>query len=252
MIETTSCWECGQGGVPSLFPVPSTTQRGILTECPNGHKLAIVLQASGWARLFERGLKRLVLGDTRDAILDAYTAFEMYLSDVPARVRYDREKGASPAALREELKPATARSECAIGAARAAASLATGKPAITWSEKDTTAVRNRAIHAGAYPSEEEAEKLCLEVGRVILAFEDALDALPCVNSHSYHEAAWLEEASVFQRGNPGVRTSFSSGGVIFDWAFFGKARPSVAARIQEYRSDPRNLMWAMLGMLTGH
>jgi hypothetical protein len=42
--------------------------------------------------LYERALQRLAEGATRDAVLDAYTALDMYLSHVPARARYDREK----------------------------------------------------------------------------------------------------------------------------------------------------------------
>lgn len=231
------CYTCGQGNDAVVFKVQSTTQRWVLTKCPAGHPVGLIFQSSGWARLFDRGLERLAFGELRDAILDTYTAFEMYLAEVPIRARYDRELGASPAKLRDEMKAAITRSENAIGAARTAASIVSGKPAITWNETVTTTLRNRAIHGGVYPTETEAEKLCLEVGRTILAFEAALDVAPCVNPCPYHKALWLEEASAFKAAHPAINPCFQSGGVMFDWSHSAESRPTVAAQIASHRED---------------
>lgn len=235
MLSNAVCMSCNESNPPVVFKVQSTTQRWVLSKCPAGHPVGIIFQASGWARLFDRGLERLAFGELRDAILDAYTAFEMYLADVPIRVRYDREPGASPSKLREEMRAAISRSENAIGAARSAASIASGKPVITWNEGTTTAVRNRAIHGGVYPSEKEAEQLCLEVGRTILAFEATLDATPCVNPGSFYAKLWVEEATAYKALHPTINPAYVSGGAMFDWSHSPESRPTVAAQIALHR-----------------
>ena len=246
MTETFTCMTCFKEGAPSSYSIPPTTQRGFLTKCPKGHAVVVIFQASGWARLFERGLERIVLGDHRDAVLDIYTAFEMYLAEVPVRARYERESGASPTKVRAELKRTVSRAELAIGAARASASVVSGKPEITWSEEKTTKVRNEAIHSGVYPTEEKALELCEEVERTILEFERTFDALPCVNPCRYHEAIWREEVDDLQRAHPGIPSTFACGWDIFQW--YPTTQPHVAAltRIEEYRKHPRTELRALL------
>ena len=74
-----------------------TVEPVALNECQNNHRSVLVCLDGAYALVFERALQRVAIGNPRDAVMpDAYTAFEMFLSHVPARGRYDREKGASP------------------------------------------------------------------------------------------------------------------------------------------------------------
>ena len=84
-----------------------TSEPVALNECKNGHRSVLVFLDGAYALVFERALQRVAIGSPRDAVMDAHTAFEMFLAHVPARARYDREKDASPLKLLEETKAAT-------------------------------------------------------------------------------------------------------------------------------------------------
>jgi hypothetical protein len=210
------CTICHEEHPYEGFKVRLTTKRWATTQCPRGHKWAIIFQAPGWGRLFERGLDCLALDAPRDAVLDAYTAFEMYLAEVPVRARYDREPGATPRKLRQVMRAATRLTENAIGAARATFSVLSGKPAPTWSPDKTTNVRNEAIHAGQYPTAKAAEILCVELVRVIVEFEEVLTAQGCVNEVPFHRAVWMEDADDLKKEAPEYPIMWSSGGVYLD------------------------------------
>src|SRR5580658_4014832 len=162
MIAEAVCTECHRAGNTCIVSVPSTTERWIHCTCPNNHETVMLFQTPGWGRLYERALRRIALHHPRDAVIDAYTAFEMYLADVPVHARYEREEGTTLRKLREEMKPVTKRAENAIGAARCAVSIVSGGPPLSWKEDITANVRNEAVHGGIYPTELRAEKLCVE------------------------------------------------------------------------------------------
>jgi hypothetical protein len=185
-----SCFQCGTPP-RETFQALISTQIGTVVVCPQGHRQFIIIQEPGYALLFERALQNLTKGLMRDAVLDAYTAFDMFLGHVPARARYDREPGASPMRIREEMKQSTQYSERALGAALAMASLVSGHPPPKIDSK-LQKIRNEAIHQGKYPTGEEAEWVCFEVERLVRDFEAALAKQPCANAQSYALASHLE------------------------------------------------------------
>ncbi len=76
--------------------VPMTTSPVAVLRCQQNHETLYMVQDGPYAMLYERALRRLVLNEPRDAVIDAYTAFEMFLSHVPVRARYDREAAGKP------------------------------------------------------------------------------------------------------------------------------------------------------------
>jgi hypothetical protein len=169
--------------------------------------------------------------------MDAYTAFEMYLAHVPARARYDREIGSSPRALRAEMKWATGTAERSMAAALAAASLAGGAPPPKIDTERTTKLRNSATHAGHYPKDAEAENLCLEVERVILALEALLSVQKCANLDPYWMKTISEEIddSIARQGVAELPRVHSSMGTVLAVNSFpiGNAKEA----IESYRRD---------------
>jgi hypothetical protein len=85
--------------------------------------------------VFDEALQRLVEGDERDAIIDAYTALNTYMSTVHIRARYDREIRITHAHLRQELGFATSDANKALGAAFAVASVVSGQPVPKFSSR---------------------------------------------------------------------------------------------------------------------
>lgn len=137
--------------------------------------------------LFERALFHVVDGNARDAVLDGYTALEMFFALVPVRARYDREKGANVSGIRKELATALKSSDRAMAAAMTTASLLTGKapPKIP---DALSATRNEAVHQGKFPPLAKAEEHLVTIANIVNAFEDALDSQPCVNEHPFTRA----------------------------------------------------------------
>jgi hypothetical protein len=192
-----------------------TTEPVALAVCAQEHKSVLIIHDGAYALLFERALQRLVTGNARDAVIDAYTAFEMYLAHVPVRARYDRELGASPRALRSEMESITKLSERTIGAALTAASIAGFCPPPKIDARKTAELRNRAVHAGHYPREDEVEQLCGEIDRVISELESMLGKQDSVNAQHYWSKAIGEDiAESLERhgwkGLPGVQSSFGT------------------------------------------
>jgi hypothetical protein len=178
-----------------LGEVRLTIEPIAVAKCLQGHKTVLAILDGGYALLFERALQRLVTGNTRDAAIDAYTAFEIYLSHVPARGRYHREAGASPRQLRQEMKGFLDSSDRSFAAAFAVISLMTGKAPPRFKPDLTSKIRNKAVHAGYYPTEPEAERLCLEVESIVSEFDKRFEAITCVNERTYWEAAIAEETA---------------------------------------------------------
>jgi hypothetical protein len=182
---------------------------------------------------------RLSRGDSRDAVLDAYTAFDMYLSIVPVRARYDRDVSLAPkdiARIRDELAPLTRLSERAIGAALACASLVSGAapPAIP---SRLQAIRNEAVHGGVYPSESDAEWLALKVEELICAFELLLDAASPSRDPPFHVA--FQIASFIGTDGPPAGIQRVSTGRGFVLSRANDPQPKAIDRLSDYRADPR-------------
>jgi len=228
-----------------------TTEPAALGKCGNGHEVLVYVHDGSYAVLYERALQRLATGSTRDAVIDAYTAFEIYLSHVPARARYDREKGPTPTALRRELRAATASAQVALGAALATVSLVSSRPPPKINEGITTALRNRAVHAGHHPNDAEAEDMCVEIERVISEFEDLLTSSANDRDPSYWDAAITEEiqATIDLRGWKGFPAAI---GRELD-TVLARARSGVPTkvsaqeRLAEYRKNSTgdNLFWVV-------
>lgn len=198
-----------------LFHAPTTTDRWVVTRCPSNHVQAVLFQSPGWARLFERGMRRIASEANRDGVIDAYTAFEMYLAHVPVRARYDREVGAKPEALRAELKPVLSTTDRAIASARMAASLiAKGAPPL-WNDQWTAHVRNDAVHSGKHPQTDVAKRLCREIVTAIGAFEAVLAQQACVNDIPFHQRVYLDGRDKLRAAHPDLEITFYSGATMF-------------------------------------
>jgi len=170
-----------------------TTEPAMEATCKHGHRSIVFFNDPAHALLFERALYRLVQGQTRDAVLDAYTAFEMYISHVPSRMRYDREPGASPAAIRDQLAAVLKISDRALAAAMTCASLlSAGEPPSI--PNRLANLRNMTVHLGHVATDAEADELCIGAAETIAAFETVLTKVASVNPTPY----WLE----YQREQP--------------------------------------------------
>ena len=111
--------------------------------------------SAGIAPGFARGARcapRQADGDWRDAVLDAYTALDMYMSTVPVRARYDGDASLLPidiVRLREELKFSTSDANKALGAAFAVASVVSGKrPPKFWNSPGFVDIPGSMISTG--------------------------------------------------------------------------------------------------------
>jgi hypothetical protein len=157
--------------------VTITTAPGGSGSCARGHPFRIHVNDPGYAVLYERALQRLAAGEWRDAVLDGYTALDMYLATVPLRARYDCDRALMPSDLAEvrlELSQATKTSERALGAALAVASVVSGRSPPKFPSK-LQELRNEAIHQGKYPSPVEAEHAVFQVEELVVAIEERLD-----------------------------------------------------------------------------
>jgi hypothetical protein len=139
------------------FPAQIRSDSTSLLRCPEGHRILHVIQDGGFGRLFERGLERLARESPRDAVMDVYTAFEMYLSHVVVRALFDRPSNTQkPAEIRSRLKHALQTSDKAGAAALATyASIASGELPVF--KSDLSSIRNNAVHQGFYPSVGDVE-----------------------------------------------------------------------------------------------
>jgi len=223
-----------------LVEVRLTIEPITIAKCLHGHRTVLAILDGGYALLFERALQRLVTGNTRDAAIDAYTALEIYLSHVPARARYHREGGASPRQLSQEMEAVSKYAERSLGAALAIISVMTGAPPPRFDADRTTKLRNRAVHAGYYPTEPEAEALCVEVERTVSEVDKRFEAIPCVNQMTYWEAAINEEIASLRerlgvRDLPTVLAHF--GTVLASNRAPNRSTGTLERTIRQYRED---------------
>ena len=217
-----------------------TTDPVVVATCFHGHKSVLAILDGAYALLFERALQRLVTGNTRDAVVDAYTAFEMYLAQVPARARYDREAEASAQRIRRELDGVSRYAERALGAALAVISLIDGQPPPKVDPRKTTELRNRSVHAGYYPTDAEAEALCVEISRIISEFDRRFEAQGCVNPTTYWQSTIDDEIrqSRERHGIEALPTVVAHFGTeLASNRAPNRSTFSLEERISEYRSD---------------
>lgn len=227
----------GVGREDQKIFVAFTTNPVALMRCPKGHNSVLILGDGAHSLLFERAISRLVEGRTRDAITDAHTALEMYIANVPARARYDREKGASPRAIREELKRSTKTSERAHGAALAIASLVSGAEPPSLPESVAT-VRNAAIHQGAYPTVAQAERAIVEIDAFVRDMERILSSVPCANEMIYWQMMHHEQiVETLQRmkGTPGWAPTSITHTYLLTTLSTAAPSPTAPAAILAYR-----------------
>jgi hypothetical protein len=249
MFITASCPTCMQqanegGQAPVPIEVPITTEPASQVTCPRGHVSFVAVQDAPYALLYERALQRLSRGLARDAILDAYTAFEMFLVHVVVRARYDREPGASPTQLMSELSDALKTSDRCLAGALVAASIACGGPPPKVPGR-LQEMRNRAIHRGEHPSIKEAEEACFTIERLVREFEGCLSKTPRVNAGAY-ALRWHFEAFKKYRDamdSADVPFSFASCSCVLDPARAAKPPESAQKRLEAYRSGQRPRAW---------
>jgi hypothetical protein len=215
-------------------PEVLVTHEGVATwSCPKGHSTSLVFQGGALGLLYERALQRLAKDATRDAVLDAFTALEMYLATVPERVRFEAQAGANLDTIREELKPAVKTSERATAAALVAIAIRSGKkpPSIpSWLNQ----TRNEATHQGLHPDAKDAEKLVLDVARIVREFEALFLESSTEGKPDYVGAALGRAHRLYRDKNPGadrVWTAYMP--LALDLSC--KPIPDAEKRLEEYR-----------------
>jgi hypothetical protein len=176
--------EVGRAAEDAMRGVRITTEMAQLLGCSQGHEFLIHFQDGGYAMLYERALERLVEGRTRDAVLDAYTAFDMFLGWFVLAAAFEKRypppiplEEAPLGPLREDMKDVLKTAERTTGAALALAAIATGTepPRI---DPDLNKLRNKAVHVGAYPSDEDANWACLQIEELVCTLRERLTLTP--------------------------------------------------------------------------
>ena len=176
--EGAEAEEVARAGKASMHGRRITTETAQLHRCDLEHDFMLHVQDGGYALLYERALQRVADGRTRDAVIDAYTSFDMFLASFVLGVVFDRryphptrfdEAPLEP--LREELKDVLRPSERTTAAALALACLESGRapPRIP---NRLNELRNKAVHAGAYPCDKDAKWACIEVERLVCGFRE--------------------------------------------------------------------------------
>jgi len=226
-----------------LHPVFIGADRAYPVRCAQGHQAVLLLGNAPYSLLFERGLSRLVAGDTRDAVLDAYTSFEMFCAEYPIRLRH----AAAPAALatiRHDFREVTKTSDRALAVAYASYGMITHRA--VRSLPKLTEIRNRATHGGVRPSYEEALKLCRWVSSELEALNEAISPL----QHGAYLAAErldrLAECSERFGAAPVVEQSFNSVLDAYGWlpgltGVFG--RTSIDDQLEALKRGPVESFW---------
>lgn len=223
---------------------PTTLYRGVIThdgyatiECDKDHRVIYAFQGGAHALLYERALQRLADDAPRDAILDAYTAFEVFMQMVVERCVFEAQTSVTLDDVRAQLGYVFKSSERTLGAALVAVATRTGSapPKIPG---DIQNLRNDATHRARYPSVPQAEKAILAIGGLIRDFDALLDAVPTARTEQYKILAAVEPQISARRGDPTV--TISSIGMSLVLAPLG-TRVEPAQRLEEYR-DGRGLL----------
>lgn len=195
VIERPASNEDRQETFEKRIEVLITHKRSGHGVCAKGHAFILRVAEPAYALVFDRALQRLVDGDERDAVIDAYTALDMYMSTVPVRARYDRDPRLTHAhisSLRQELSFATSDASKALGAGFAVASVVSGQPPPKFPTK-LAQLRNHAVHAGEYPTQKEAEWAITEVERIVTSIDDLLTAAAPDRNPTFRLAAQVAD-----------------------------------------------------------
>ena len=186
-----------------------------------------------YALVYERALQRYMKGDLRDAVIDAYTAFEMYVATVPVRARYDLDRNLPPKdipRLRRELKPCTSNAASALAAALATISLL-ARHAPPKVNPKIARIRNLAVHAGEYPSVDDAERVLFEVEELVVRFDDVLDGAAEGREPHFHLACGIVDRVPSEGDIDGAM----SVGICAVLSGQTKPRETARARLDRYR-----------------
>jgi hypothetical protein len=217
-----------------------THERSAAVTCLNGHRFGVVVTEPAYALVFERGLQRLIDGELRDAVLDVYTALDMYMPTVPVRARYDRDLSLCPKdipRLRKEFGFSAADANKALGAAFAVAAVVSGKPPPKFDSK-LSKLRNRAVHAGEYPTAEEAEWAAFEVERIVATLTEMLNEVAPNRDPSFRLAVSMIDFPVVDP-RPAANASVGIFGVLSEAT---TPRETVKRRLDRYRNgELRNI-----------
>ncbi|WP_437625457.1 hypothetical protein [Sorangium sp. So ce1151] len=217
-----------------------THERSVAVTCLSGHRFGIVITEPAYALVFERGLQRLVNGELRDAVLDMYTALDMYMPTVPVRARYDRDASLTLKdipRLRKEFGFAVSDANKALGAAFAVAAVVSGKSPPKFDSK-LSKLRNRAVHAGEYPTAEEAEWAAMEVERIVTTLMDMLNEAASDRDPSFRLAVSMVDFPVVEP-RPVASMSLGLGAVLSEAT---TPRETVRRRLERYRNgELRNI-----------
>jgi hypothetical protein len=218
----------------TLVEAAITHERAAEAICPEGHTFMIGTSEPAYALVFERALQRLVAGDLRDAVLDAYTALDMYTPTVAVRARYDADPTLTwddIPRLRSELRQSSSDANKALGAALAVASVVANRPPPKF-ESRLAQLRNRAVHAGEYPAPEDTEWAIFEVERMITGIDDMLTSAAPNRDPSFRLAVEIADYP------PSKATSQAQSKLIFSSILSDTTSPRETARqrILRYRS----------------
>ncbi|HMJ53189.1 MAG TPA: hypothetical protein VK540_13980 [Polyangiaceae bacterium] len=175
-------------------PVIIGQERAYRVHCDAGHVFLLVLENGSHALLFDRAIERLAAGETRDAVTDGCTALEMFLSEVPVRARYQSEPGGQLSTIRDEIARVVNTSDRALAGSFAVACLL-GRCAPTGIKEleKVRAIRNKAIHAGVRPSEEQGQDALMRIQQTVAWFGEILRGALPARDVSYARAGMLDE-----------------------------------------------------------
>ena len=176
-LHRVSCLKCAtnlaEGQEAPTFQLELNDTQTFERDCPNGHKVTIVIQNLKHELLFEIAMRALCNGDTRGAVFNAASALESFYMFFIAVAFRSLNLQADPAQLRSAWLH---RSEQQAGGFAVAYSLLFGDAppaAIIGRAK----FRNDVVHAGLVPTQEQADQYVEAVYDVIVPLVDRLRAL---------------------------------------------------------------------------
>lgn len=243
-----TCMTCAQErldqGIDDSSPDPALEIEVVLTdtqvatgECRSGHRIQLLSQDPPYVPLFERSIRWLATGVTRDCTVDAYTALEMYMAHIPRRAHFEMYDG-SPREIASRLV-VVRTAERIIGAAALALSLTKRDRPVPVIPEWATKLRNDAVHGGRYPDSRTCEKLLDTIEKFIGDVEGFFAKSPAYWTNVMIEAseAVPPEANT-RRVSKVVNNLFSP------WV--GKSE-KVSTRLARYRkvAEERPAWWLM-------
>lgn len=128
--------------------------------CKNGHESKIILQQCTFEVLSEVGLQALIDGYYRDAVVSLSSSMERFFQFFVEVISEQQE--VSPEALSKTWSTMASQSERQLGAYLISHLLAFGEHAPVLGAKQA-AFRNKVVHQGKIPTEDEAVGYCQSV-----------------------------------------------------------------------------------------